>query len=54
MSDPRGELSGASMSVGVGSYQESPDIPGIAHLHEHMLFLGSKLYPNRTDFIKLT
>ena len=42
ISDPRAEISGASLSVGVGSYQEDPLIPGIAHLHEHMLFLGSK------------
>lgn len=54
MSDPRAEISGASLSVGVGSYQDDARVPGVAHLHEHMLFLGSKRYPNRTDFIKLT
>lgn len=53
VSDPRATLSGAAMSVGVGSYHEDKAINGLAHLHEHMLFLGSKKYPNRTEFINL-
>jgi secreted Zn-dependent insulinase-like peptidase len=54
VSDPQATIAGAAMSVGVGSYSEPKRIPGIAHLLEHMLFLGSRKYPDRTEFLKLT
>ena len=40
----------AAMSVGVGSAWNPVDLPGIAHFCEHMLFLGTKKYPNAGEF----
>ena len=50
VSDPTLEVSGASLSVGVGSYQNPKDFPGLAHYLEHMLFLGTKKYPEPNSF----
>ena len=40
--------SAASLTVGIGSLYES--IPGLAHLLEHLLFLGSKKYPGESIY----
>ncbi|MCC6137283.1 MAG: insulinase family protein, partial [Bdellovibrionaceae bacterium] len=39
----------ASISVGVGSSHDPENLPGLAHFVEHMLFLGSKEYPNSLE-----
>ena len=47
-------LSAASLTVNVGSYNNYDDYLGIAHFLEHMLFMGTKKYPEVsyfTDFI---
>lgn len=38
------------MSVGVGSVDDPREWPGIAHLLEHMLFLGSVKYPDPNGY----
>ncbi len=40
----------ASLSVGVGSFQDDDDLPGLAHFCEHMLFLGSKTFSKPSQF----
>ncbi|WP_020208613.1 insulinase family protein [Gilvimarinus chinensis] len=50
VSDSTIEVSGASLSVGVGSYQNPEEIPGLAHYLEHMLFLGTEKYPEPNSF----
>ncbi|MDO3387660.1 insulinase family protein [Gilvimarinus sp. SDUM040013] len=50
ISDPTSEVAGASLSVGVGSYQNPETIPGLAHYLEHMLFLGTEKYPEANGF----
>ena len=35
-----------SLSVNVGSFNDPPKRPGLAHFLEHMVFLGSKEYPD--------
>lgn len=50
ISDPNIEVSGASLSVAVGSYQNPKAFPGLAHYLEHMLFLGTKKYPKPNSF----
>lgn len=54
VNDPTTDQSAASMYVGVGSLND-PDDPnhkgmkfnGLAHFCEHMLFLGTKKYPDQ-------
>ena len=50
VSDPNSELGGVSIDVGVGSWNEPEKLPGLAHFLEHMLFMGSKKYPNVSEF----
>ncbi|EWH08133.1 peptidase, M16 (pitrilysin) family protein [Catenovulum agarivorans DS-2] len=50
VSDPNSEQSIASLSVGVGSYHNPKSQPGLAHFVEHMLFLGSKKYPEPSGY----
>lgn len=33
------------LCVGVGSFSDPPEIPGMAHFLEHMVFMGSERYP---------
>lgn len=33
------------MTVGVGSFSDPPEIQGLAHFLEHMIFMGSEKYP---------
>ncbi|GBG32235.1 Insulin-degrading enzyme [Hondaea fermentalgiana] len=39
-----------SMAVGVGSFSEPDECPGLAHFVEHMLFMGSSKYPRENEF----
>ncbi|XP_017752516.1 PREDICTED: nardilysin-like isoform X2 [Eufriesea mexicana] len=38
------------LSVGVGSFSDPPEIPGLAHFLEHMVFMGSEKYSQENDF----
>jgi insulysin len=49
-SDPSSNEAGAAMNVHVGACSDPRDIPGLAHFNEHMLFLGTKEYPNENSF----
>lgn len=49
ISDPKITESSASISVGVGSHMDR-GTHGLAHLLEHMLFLGSKSFPKIGEF----
>ena len=59
INDPTTDTSAASMYVGVGSLND-PDDPhrkgqkfnGLAHFCEHMLFLGTKKYPDQNQYQK--
>lgn len=46
VSDPEADKAAASLDVNVGSFQDPDDRPGLAHFLEHMLFLGTKKYPD--------
>ncbi|HKJ00033.1 MAG TPA: insulinase family protein [bacterium] len=50
VSDPRTESSAAAMAVGAGSLNDPKDRPGLAHFTEHMLFLGTKKYPEANAY----
>jgi secreted Zn-dependent insulinase-like peptidase len=42
--DSKAKRSSAIMNVSVGSMQNPPDIPGLAHFLEHMLFMGRSIF----------
>lgn len=40
----------AALCVKVGSFSDPKELPGLAHLLEHMVFMGSEKYPTENDF----
>lgn len=50
ISDADTETAGASVTVGVGQFQDPPDREGLAHFLEHMLFMGTDRYPGVDDY----
>ena len=50
VSDPEADKAAASLNVNVGSFQNPDDRPGLAHFLEHMLFLGTKKYPDADSY----
>lgn len=50
ISDPNTDLSGASMSVAAGSFNDPANYAGLAHFCEHMLFLGTEPYPGNNEY----
>lgn len=50
VSDRQSKESGCSITVDAGCIHDT--VPGIAHFLEHMLFLGSKTYPNENVFLR--
>lgn len=50
ISDPKAIQSGAALSVEAGSWNDPQEYPGMAHFLEHMLFMGTKAYPNENDY----
>ena len=55
VSDPNAEKSAAALSIGLGAASDPEEYPGMAHYLEHMLFMGSKKYPNEkiySEFIE--
>ncbi|XP_077296679.1 insulin-degrading enzyme-like [Arctopsyche grandis] len=52
VSDSRAEKSAAALNVAVGHLSDPDNIPGMAHFCEHMLFLGTKKYPQENMYTK--
>ena len=50
VSDATCDYASAAMDVGVGSSSDPDSLPGLAHLCEHMLFLGTDKYPNEDEY----
>ena len=50
VSDPKTDKSAAALSVAVGAGNDPQDRQGIAHLLEHMLFLGTQKYPAAEEY----
>jgi insulysin len=40
----------AALDVNVGSFSDAPDMPGIAHAVEHLLFMGTEKYPEENAY----
>lgn len=50
ISNPDADKSAAALCVGVGSWEDPADAPGMAHFVEHMLFLGTAKFPEESGF----
>ncbi|CAM9916972.1 unnamed protein product [Scytosiphon promiscuus] len=50
VSDPYTEQAAASMFIRAGHMQDPPELAGMAHFHEHMLFLGTEVFPEEGEF----
>ena len=50
ISDPETQTAAAAMAVAAGQLQDPPEVQGLAHFCEHMLFLGNKKFPGESDF----
>ena len=53
ISDADARQSSAAMAVNVGQWNDPEAYPGMAHFCEHMLFMGSKKYPDENYFTQL-
>ncbi len=51
VSDPGVHQSCAAVAVEAGSWQDPEEYPGMAHFLEHMLFMGTKPYPNESEYM---
>ncbi len=50
ISDEKADQSAAAICVDIGSWSDPIEYPGMAHFCEHMLFMGTKKYPNENGF----
>ena len=53
IADADADKAAACMDVGVGHSSDPEELPGLAHFCEHMLFLGTKKYPEEGSYQKL-
>ncbi|XP_050307401.1 nardilysin [Anthonomus grandis grandis] len=44
------KMAAAGLCIGVGSFSDPKDVPGMAHFLEHMVFMGSQKYPKENHF----
>lgn len=52
ISDPHVDQSAAGVAVEAGSWHDPKEYPGTAHFLEHMLFMGTKAYPQEFQFMQ--
>jgi insulysin len=50
ISDPSTDKAAAALSVCAGQMQDPPNFPGLAHLTEHLVFLGAKDFPQENEY----
>ncbi len=50
ISDPDIQQSAAALCVKAGSWDNPKEYPGMAHFLEHMLFMGTKAYPDEAEY----
>ena len=52
ISDPETDKASAALDVNIGSSDDPIEFQGLAHFLEHMLFLGTKKFPNPDEYQK--
>jgi len=52
ISDPETDKASAALDVNIGSSDDPIEYQGLAHFLEHMLFLGTKKFPNPDEYQK--
>ena len=50
ISDPNSNISAAAMDIPAGSFNDPEDYEGLAHFCEHMLFIGTRKYPEINQY----
>jgi insulysin len=50
ISDTDADKAAASLNVDVGNFCDPTHLPGLAHFCEHMLFLGTRKYPDENAY----
>jgi insulysin len=50
VSDPTTDVEASSVHVRAGHFDDPPNRAGLAHFHEHMLFLGTEKYPKEEEY----
>ncbi|RCK65999.1 putative protease AXL1 [Candida viswanathii] len=53
ISDPVATNSSCSISINSGSFNDPLDMQGLAHLCEHMVFMGSSKFPSANEFFNV-
>ncbi|HSX38790.1 MAG TPA: insulinase family protein [Chlamydiales bacterium] len=51
ISDPKADNSAAAVAIHAGSWNDPTEFPGMAHFCEHMLFMGTRKYPDENEFM---
>ncbi|KAI1157274.1 peptidase M16 inactive domain-containing protein [Nemania serpens] len=49
--DPETDKASAALDVNVGSFSDEDTMPGMAHAVEHLLFMGTKKYPEENAYL---
>jgi len=50
VSDPQTDIEAAAMHIKAGHFNDPENRAGLAHFHEHMVFLGTRAFPKENDF----
>jgi hypothetical protein len=50
VSAPDSDVEAGAVHVQAGHMDDPPEYPGLAHFHEHMLFLGTDKYPDENEY----
>lgn len=48
--DPTTDKSAAALDVNSGAFNDPPNLPGLAHFCEHLLFMGTTKYPSENEY----
>lgn len=48
--DPTTDKSAAALDVNAGAFSDPPQLPGLAHFCEHLLFMGTEKYPSENEY----